>query len=342
MKLKRVHRYLGLGLVAVMLVISVTGVMLLWKREYLWLTIPQARETVQLSAESIANSLVKMQNHYAPYELRMVQLGSENLSLHRAFLSDKRYAWHAQGGEQLALWSGSDRFEDWLLDLHHRFLLGNTIGLNIAGFGGLLLVPLMLMGLVLWWPRRRMRKLGIFPQSHARGAWMLSHGNLGAMAILPIFLISITGVILVYPSEARWVMLDGFGAPAEVAKKHIQLDAQPTLRAALEIASTQFVNSRPRWISLPSQERRSFAIGIQQATAWNRMGTTSLTFSEEGLLTINDAQTHRRWRRVFDFSYPLHAAKLSWPLRLLLSLIGLGLCLLCCYGLGSFLKRKQG
>ncbi|MFT5573507.1 MAG: putative iron-regulated membrane protein [Cryomorphaceae bacterium] len=340
MQLKQIHRWLGLCLVAVMLVISLTGTVLLWKREYLWITIPDARQLLELGPTAISDAVLVMQDFYSDHELSFVQLGSENLSLHRGYLSNKRYAWHNQKGTQLEVWQGNDRFEDWLLELHHRFLLGNTIGLNIAGFGGLLLLLLMFIGFWLWWPRRQFFKLGLVPRSNDRGAWMRSHANLGALSLIPVMVLSISGVILVYPTESKRVLVDGFQAPAVSVKEQIELPQQPTLFAALELVEQQFPSSRPRWISLPSAERKSFVIGLQVQGAWNRMGNTSMTFYPDGRLTITRAELQSSLKRGFDFSYPLHTGKFDWYWRLLISIIGLSLSALCVYALRSYLKRS--
>jgi uncharacterized iron-regulated membrane protein len=339
MQLNRIHRWLGLCLLVVMLVISLTGTALLWKREYLWVTIPDARQALELGPAAISDAVLAMQGSYSEHELSFVQLGSEGLSLHRAYLNNKRYAWHDQRGAQLEVWQGNDRLEDWLLDLHHRFLLGNTIGLNIVGFGGLLLLPLMLIGFWLWLPRRQFFKFGFVPRSIERGAWIRSHGNLGALSLIPILMVSVSGVILVYPVESKRVFVDAFQTPVVSVKQQIVLHQQPSLLAALELAEQRFPSSRPRWISLTSAERKSFAIGLQTQGAWNRMGNTSMTFYPDGRLSITRAHSQSRSKRVFDFSYPLHTGKFDWYLRLLISIIGLSLTMLCVYGLRSYLKR---
>ena len=72
----------------------------------------------------------------------------------------------------------------------------------------------------------------------------------------------------------------------------------------------------------------------------DRTTPSIVAFSDDGHVSINNVQNHSRWRRIFDFSYPLHAAKFDWPLRFLLSLVGIAFTLLCAFGAGSYLKRK--
>ena len=132
--------------------------------------------------------------------MRLYSLG---LAIHKVYLTDRRYAWFDQQGDFIQQWQANERIEDWLLDLHHRFLLGNTVGLNIAGASGILVILLCLVGGIIWWPRRRSYRLGLWPKSARREAWLISHGNLGASFALPFILLAFTGVLLVYPSESR-------------------------------------------------------------------------------------------------------------------------------------------
>lgn len=337
---KSVHRYLGLALCLIMLSISISGVLLVWKREYLWLTIPSARAIVD--DRYIANALQKIESTYAKNEVQFVQLYSENLALHKVFLSDKRYAWHSQKGDQLELWTSNERIEDWLLDLHHRFLLGNTIGLNIAGFGGLLLMPLLIIGLFIWWPRRRFLKLGLWPGSFQRGAIMRSHGNLGGVSVLPIFLLALTGVILVYPVESRWFLVDFFTDRQPPIERSVQVSLEHLAwDSVIAAAGDQFPSSRLRWARPSSEETPNLVVGLQQAGAWNRTGRTSMTFSDNPEVIIVDAFEQPRKERIFGFSYSLHAGKLGLWYRMLLTVFGLALGTLCVFGLLSFLKRKE-
>jgi len=105
----------------ILLSISITGVILIWKKEYLWLSVDGARQTVdpKLLPEAIDN----IESSYASGEVAFIQLYSEDLSIHKVSLSERRYAWHNQRGDKVQVWSGNQRWEDFFLDLHHRFLM---------------------------------------------------------------------------------------------------------------------------------------------------------------------------------------------------------------------------
>jgi len=341
MSIKLLHRYVGLLLCLIMLTISLTGVILVWKKEYLWLTVDGARDTV--NTQLLSTAIEAIETSYESDEVIFIQLHSEDLSIHKVFLAGRRYAWHDQHGRQIQIWSGNQRWEDFFLDLHHRFLLGNTIGLNIAGFGSLLLLPLIVFGLVLWWPRRNMISLGMAPRSLRRGALMQSHGNIGGVFALPIIILAITGVILVYPVESRTVLLGATGQGGAATIQNETYDASNGLPAWSElilIAGEKFPESEIRSVQPSSSKSAKRSVNLQQRDGWHRLGRTSLKFHENGELLIEDELAQPMAKRVFGFSYPLHTAKLGLLYRLLASIVGLAFALLCVFGFMSFLKRN--
>lgn len=339
MQLKIIHRYLGLALSVVMLVISITGTMLLWKKEYLWLDISDARQT--LDTTLLASAIDKIESSYAVGDVVFIQLYSEDLSIHKVFLSGRRYAWHNQRGELLEQWSSNGRFEDWLLDLHHRFLLGNAVGLQIAGFGGLLLMPLLLIGLTIWWSRRKTIRLGLLPRTMQRASLMRSHGNIGAVFFLPILMLAVTGVVLVYPSESRFILINGFGDDTPPVVEHQSYDISnglPGWQNAIGQAYQRFPGAQIRSVTPSSVKNQSRTVSFQQAQGWHRLGRSSLTFNVSGQLTVKDELQQPLAKRVFGFSYPLHTAKLGLLYKIAITLVGLAFALLGVFGFLSYLK----
>jgi uncharacterized iron-regulated membrane protein len=341
MTIKLLHRYIGLLLCLIMLSISLTGVILVWKKEYLWLSVGGAREV--LDTGFLASAIDRIENSYATDEVTFIQLYSEDLSIHKVFLTERRYAWHNQRGDKIQVWSGNQRWEDFFLDLHHRFLLGNTIGLNIAGFGGLLALPLLIIGLILWWPRRKLLSLGIKPKSFQRSALMISHANIGAIVSVPILVLTITGVILVYPVESRFVLLESIGADPPAISDRLDYDASdglPTWSAAIQMAAQKFPQSDIRSVQPSSTKSNKKSVNVQQEDGWHRLGRSSLTFHANGDLIIEDELAQSMAKRIFGFSYPLHTARLGLVYRIFVSLIGLGFAFLSLLGLLSYLKRN--
>ena len=347
MKIKLLHRWTGLLISVAIIIMSFSGVLLVWKKEYLWLTIPQARDVVVRDNTLIAETLNTIDQSYAENEVRFVQLYSERLAIHKVFLKNKHYAWHDQNGVKIQQWTNNERWEDWLLDLHHRFLLGNTIGLNIAGFSGLLMIPLIFVGIFIWWPRRRTFKLGVWPKNLQRGVLQRSHGNIGAASALLVLLIAITGVILVYPTESRQVLVEPFTGTDRLQHEQ-QLDSIRGIDSrdwlqVLNRVTALYPGSELRWASFPSKDSNSKSIGLQQQADWNTSGQTSISIDNASgeMLSNSNALLRPTAVRLTDFSYPLHTGKLGLWYRILLSIFGVAMMLLTSLGVLSYLRRTR-
>jgi len=345
---KWLHRWLGLCLCLTVLSISLSGVLLVWKKEYLWLSLPDARENIIKDTESIAQTIEKISSNYAKNELLLIQIHSENLSLHKAYIDQGKRAWFNQHGEIVDQWSNNGRFEDWLVDLHHRFLLGN-VGLNIAGFTGLLLLPMLLLGLIIWWPHRSSLKLGVLPtklNDISKGELIMSHSNLGFITFIPILIICITGVILTYPTQSREFLVDPFSETDDYLLSEGPVDslygeAVTSWSQVFKRALDQYPDATIRWVTPSSSFTPYRVIGLEQTSGWNRSGKTTIYIdSTEGYMDVNINDLLRpKVERLYDFTYPIHTAKFGLWYRLLLSLIGLSLFIIALFGCKSFFKK---
>lgn len=342
-----IHRWLGIFLCFTLISISLTGTLLIWKKEYLWLSLADARQTINQDSEQLANAIESITNNYADQQILLIQTYSEGLALHKVFLDEGRRAWHNQQGQLIDTWQNNGRIEDWLLDLHHRFLLGNTIGLNIAGFSGLLLLPLLTLGLISWWPRRRTLKLGVIPKTVKKGSLRISHGNLGFLNLIPVLLIAITGIILTYPNESREWLLDPFSNDEDYILSEGPVDSftgpeHSSWQRVLERAVAQYPDSTIRWVTTESDFTPYRIVGLEQNDAWNRSGKTTIYIdAQAGYMDVNiDALKRPALERLYDFVYPLHTAKMGLWYRLLLTLAGLALLTMAMLGLFAFFKRR--
>lgn len=278
-----------------------------------------------------------MEERYFDEQL-FVQIHSIDLNIHKVFLANRHYAFHDSKGELIKAWQGNGGVEDWLLDFHHRFLLGNTIGLNIAGGSGLLTIVLVFTGLFLWWPYRRFWKPTIrfsVKHSHARN----SHSNLGAFLAGPLLLIAVTGVILVYPTESRWLLQNGFSSSAPepvIIEKSLSI---ADLDAQIDFALAEFPGSRLRSLQAATKGKAERVIGLSQHGAWDTTGKTSVRFESDKVI-IKDARQQATKVRAVGLTYALHIGKINLAYRLALILIGICLCGLTFFGFRSFYLRR--
>jgi uncharacterized iron-regulated membrane protein len=344
------HRWLGLALCLTLFCIGLTGTLLVWKKEYLWLSLPDARQLVQTDIGSVAASIEKISSQYTKDQLLLLQIHSEDLSLYKAYIDEGKRAWYNQDGELVDQWKDNGRFEDWLLDLHHRFFLGNNFGLNIVGFSGILLVLMLLLGLIIWWPRRRTFTLRLLPSKFKgvnKSELIRSHCNLGVVALLPIIVTAISGIALTYPTQSREWLVDSFlGAEdyllSEGPTDTLNGEEFSTWSQVLTRALQQYPNSTIRWVSPNTSYTPYRVVGLAQRDAWNKTGKTSIYIdSNEGFMDINiDALKRTKIERLYDFLYPLHTAKLGLWYRLALSLAGLSLLSIALLGALSFFTKR--
>jgi len=54
-------------------------------------------------------AIEKIKSAYPDSNVQLIQLYSEGLSIHKVFLSERRYAWHDQRGNQLQVWTANQK-----------------------------------------------------------------------------------------------------------------------------------------------------------------------------------------------------------------------------------------
>jgi uncharacterized iron-regulated membrane protein len=141
------HAWAGVVLSLLVIVVGASGALLVWKDAYLRATIPEAREGVEPTPEAIARIAEGVDRAFDFGEVNFVQFADERLGISQVYLFDDAMAYVDRNGDPVARFPIGGRFEDWLFELHHRLLLGNT-GVRIAGFAGLAVVVLILAGAV--------------------------------------------------------------------------------------------------------------------------------------------------------------------------------------------------
>jgi uncharacterized iron-regulated membrane protein len=141
---RSLHAWDGALLALLLFMSSVTGTLLLWKPEYLELTIPAARADFDPTPEALAPPIEKIEAQLDPNEIVRIQLPTRDLAVAKVTMFDTHYAYVDTQGNIVDEWFLNERWEEWLYDLHHRLLLGNA-GLTIIGFVGMT----MLLGALL-------------------------------------------------------------------------------------------------------------------------------------------------------------------------------------------------
>ncbi len=203
----RVHLWLALFLGVYIVVISLSGSAVVFRREFnLWLVPRTVASTdgVRLTGDELARAVaatypgatvVEVREPRRPERPVLVVLERED-----AVRTDRLFDPYAVRdlGETFPPFL---RAVEWLVDLHDNLLAGDT-GRTINGVGGALFLVLLVTGAWIWWPGRRnvLRSLKIGrPQASRRFVRQL-HNVLGITSFLLLFVWAITAIYFAFPA----------------------------------------------------------------------------------------------------------------------------------------------
>ena len=215
----QVHLWSGLILALYVLVMSLTGTFLIYRRELAktFSTQPHivaaagprmtADELTQAAERAhpgyVVNRVFESRNPDRPAEI-WLERGPKNIQrLFNPFTG-------ADLGNSLG---PGFRFLLWLVDLHDNLLSGRT-GHLANGVGGACVTLVCLSGIVIWWPgiNKWRRSLTLDWKTNARSFNWSLHSALGFWSIAFIFMWGISGIYLSWPSPFNG-LADFFDAP---------------------------------------------------------------------------------------------------------------------------------
>jgi uncharacterized iron-regulated membrane protein len=205
----QVHLWIGIALGVYIVVISVSGSAIVFRRELnAWLvprTVP-SMTGVRLTADEL---LVAVRRVYPDHEVTTVreQRRPERpvyVSLARNGEVSERLFDPYAGVDMGHAFPPTLRAVEWLVDLHDNLLAGRT-GRLLNGIAGIFLSVLFVSGAVLWWPGKRRWKQSLTPgspESSRRFAWRL-HSSLGFWSFGLLFVWAITAVYFAFPEPVE-------------------------------------------------------------------------------------------------------------------------------------------
>lgn len=342
--LSLLHRWAG-GLAGLALaLLGLTGAALLWKPWWVGVALdpraPSEAETLAIltSAERLGAGHVTLPS---------AEFGAAQVGLGRG-----QGAYLAHDGTVLARWDSVwERPETLLFDLHHHLLMGHT-GELVTGWLGIAAAVFCVTGLILWWPTRRTFRWRALPARLTRPAIILHHRDLGVVLALPILLAAITGALMVLKPLGQAVLAP-LSPPGAVAAWEAQAGAvvadaaRPDWPAVLAAARSRFPDAEPRMIVWPRAADDPLTIRMRRPSEWHPNGRTTLALAPDGtVLQARDAPAAPLAVRANHALYPLHSARLAGsalalPLRIVMTLAGLGLALLGSLAVASFWSARR-
>lgn len=201
----RFHLWLALGLGLYIVVLSVSGSAVVFRRELnQWLVPRTVDSTVgeRLTGEALRAAvagvypratIVDVREPARPERPVFVSLEQDGERTDRLF---DPFAVRDLGES----FPATLRVVEWFVDLHDNLLAGRT-GRVVNGVGGFLFLPLIATGVWIWWPGVRHLGRGLIvgrPSATRRFLWQL-HGVLGIWSLALLFVWAATAVYFAFP-----------------------------------------------------------------------------------------------------------------------------------------------
>jgi uncharacterized iron-regulated membrane protein len=344
---RTIHAWSGAGLSLLLAVLGISGLLLVFKDDYLRASFPQAGQVVQADPATVAVLTEQAEALYGADTIRSLRFPAPDLGLLRVRLNTGESAYLDSTGAELTRWHGHARPEEWVFELHHYLLMGET-GEIVIGIAGLCLFGLTLSGLYAVWPAHRSLGARVLPRSAKRRDLLSSHRNLGVVMALPLIVMALTGAGMIFPDAAKALMLAGrtSSPPLEMATtaEHGETD----WLALFQTAQAEFPDATIRGVTMASGQGGAVRIRMRQPAEWQPNGRTYISAdpANAAVLSVTDALSATPGAQAFNAFYPIHSGRLGegYGARIydfLLALIGLGLAILGLVSAYAFMTKPR-
>lgn len=334
--LRKLHAWIGLGLCLILAALALSGAALVWKPELRRLANPAASGPVPaLTPAALGQIAGQAQAALGQDRLRSIVFASAENPLHEASLRDSGGVAFDGQGRIRDRWAENERPFDWLFTFHHKLFAGET-GILVTGWIGFAALLMMISGLILWWPTRRMFAVRAWPTRGGRAGWLAAHRDLALMSAPLVAITLLTGTGQALQDVVRPAL------NAEVPKPPKAATTGPVnAAAALTAAQTRFPDGALRMIVFPAKPGQPVTVRLRQPGEWHTNGRTMawLEPATGALIGAADAQAANQGSRVFSSLWPIHAAKLGPVWKALTFLGGLALAALSLYGGEAYRRR---
>jgi uncharacterized iron-regulated membrane protein len=209
----QVHLWTGIALGIYILVMSLTGCILIYRRSIATWASPQLR-TLTITAQRMTVDQLKQtaQRAYPGYEVQGV-FQSRNMSrpveivLTQGTNRTDRVFNPYTGMDMGPTTGPALKALNWIESLHDNLLLSAGAGHDLNAAGGIFLVLIVLTGIVIWWPgsRKWRRSLGIQVGAGLKKFNWSLHSFLGIWCVLFVFMWGFSGIYLSTPNLFNYI-----------------------------------------------------------------------------------------------------------------------------------------
>jgi uncharacterized iron-regulated membrane protein len=346
----RVHRWLGLGLGAILMLLSLTGSLLVLHHDLENRIQPERQLVAALAGQSVTLApllpLVRAEQSEAPAGFRPLRLEPSHASdeAHKLIFvgPDRATRWAVLFNPYTGaiLWRGLDQalFTPWVLHLHMHLRLGPW-GYVITGVAGLALALLSLTGI--WITRNRWTALFRHPFRRrlvTRAAWAGMHKWLGVASLYFTFVLGATGLwfaILIVPNQ---FVEEPPPAPA------FPLGELASLELVIAATRERFPDAELLRVQFPADADGKLQTLVlhREAPVWEKFSRLEFDPRTGALLRVRDARqasAAEKWRAILA---PLHFGFYGAPwVKWMYAVGGLSPALLALTGARIWWLRKR-
>lgn len=339
--IRTLHAWAGAILALILVLLGLTGALLVLREDWVKLTVPEARAAVTPTPAVLGAAAEAVEARGKP---RSMMFAGPHIGIHRLSYTDDGMAYAAADGRIVARWTGEARIEQGVFELHHRLLAGES-GEMVVGVAGLAGAVLCLTGLVVWSPAWRSFAGKVWPSSLARRDLVSSHRDLGIIMAVPVFLLCLTGGMIVF-NDASKSLLTRLAPGGVEAPRPAAAAAEGDIDWPLALARAQatFPRATLRLASWPAKPGASAAVRMKQPSEWHPNGRTVVYIDPATSQVIGaaDAQALGPGARLQNAVFPVHAASVGGRFYdVVVFLGGQALAALGGLGLWSFLIQQR-
>lgn len=315
-RLRLLHRYTGLVLAPILLLLSLSGGVLVYKEQLWRLRYPElAGPPARLSAADHAAALRAIRRLF-PDSVQRIKFPQPGLAAYHIRAGDGEAFVHQHTHELIA---GRQWYQDpigILTELHVNLGAG-AAGHRFAGAAGLI-TSLMVVSGILLWPRSKgpFRIRHLLPRSLDRRDLLRLHRDLGIVASLPVLLLVLTGSGLVFYATSRHVLNGMFSdRPPFEPNSFVSTGQEIGVPSAETISAVHAALPEARLISYqpppPGNAAHYFRLKQPGELHPNGRSAVYVDGASGRVIATVDATTQPGGERMAHMLYPLHAAKIG-------------------------------
>jgi uncharacterized iron-regulated membrane protein len=315
--LRRLHRYLGLTMLALWLVQAGTGVLMTFHWE-----IGDARvagREAPTGWPALEQRMDRLAAEHPGSEVRSVYPTAGSPNRFDFFVDDASGATDVirtnGAGEVLASWpSGRDYARaPWIetaVTLHQSLFAGHT-GRLLLGASGLVLLSNLLVGLRLAWPAPGEWRRALRPPTRGTATARLYgwHRAVGLWLALPALMVVSAGILLAFDDAVEELLS---AAPPEPSFAVRAGPAPLGPARAVALALGRFPGATFSGLTMPSATQPWYRVRVRQPGELRRVyGTTTVYVdpADGAIDVVNDARAAPWRRRFLDACYPVHTGE---------------------------------